>query len=60
VLSQPAALEQYAFVLSSRNIALKQALDTALREFRADGTLARLAKEYGVDRGADWPISLDP
>jgi cystine transport system substrate-binding protein len=60
VLPQPAALEQYAFVLSPRNFALKQALDEALQELRKDGTLARIAKEYGVDRGADWPISLDP
>ena len=58
VLSEPAALEQYALVLAPNNTVLKRALDLALRSAREDGTLERLMEKYGLNRDEDWPVML--
>jgi ABC-type amino acid transport substrate-binding protein len=58
VLSEPVALEQYAMVLAPNRRDLKQRLDRALKELRDDGTLAELERQFGLDRGEDWPIKF--
>ena len=58
VLSEPVALEQYGMVLAPGRSILKRELDRALRELRADGTLANLEREFGLERGEDWPINF--
>lgn len=58
VLSEPVALEQYGMVLAPDRMNLKQELDRALRELREDGTLATLERQFGLERGADWPIDF--
>lgn len=58
VLETPVALEQYGFVFSQENGDLKQRFDHALAEMRRDGSLAQLEREFGLDRGSNWPVRL--
>jgi ABC-type amino acid transport substrate-binding protein len=58
VLREPVALEQYGFVFSPGNARLRDQFDRALAAMRADGSLEALRREFGLDRGDDWPIDL--
>lgn len=58
VLREPVALEQYAFVFASHNARLRDQFDRSLAAMRADGSLEELLREFGLDRGEDWPIDL--
>ena len=58
VLSEPVALEQYGFVFSPANQHIKRQFDGALADMRADGSLAALQREFGMDREEDWPVDL--
>ena len=58
-LPEPVALESYALVIRKADVRLKRDLDEALASMRADGTLDRLQREYGLVRPDDWPIKLD-
>ncbi len=56
VLPEPAALERYGFVMAPDRTALKESLDTALRELEAEGIVDQLRARFGLKRPADWPI----
>ncbi len=56
VLPESVAVEQYALVLARGDTQLKARVDTALKELRDSGRLARLAQEFGLLRGPRWPV----
>ena len=56
VLPEPVALERYGFVFSPGNQNLKRKFDNALDGMREDGSLEALRRQFGLDRGDDWPI----
>lgn len=56
VLPEPVALEHYGLVMARDAHGLKLQVDRALELLRRNGTLERLRKEFGVDRGEDWPV----
>lgn len=58
VLSEPAALESYAFVLRLGRPTLKERLDAALDELEATGALDSLRFEFGVARDSTWPVVI--
>lgn len=58
VLREPVALEQYAFVFAPGNARLKDQFDRILARMQSDGSLEALLVEFGLDRGADWPVDL--
>lgn len=49
-LAEPAAFEQYAFVLRLGSLELKERLDRALYELEREGVLDSLRREFGVAR----------
>ena len=55
-LPEPAALEEYAFVLRLGRHELKALLDRALGELEEEGALDSLRREFGVIRDSDWPV----
>ncbi len=59
VLAQPAALEQYAFVMHPDRRKLAAAVNKALRSLRADGSAERIREKFRVHRDDDWPVKLD-
>ena len=59
VLTQPVALERYAFVLASGRDELRRELDRALYELETEGVVEELMKRFGVDRDENWPVDLD-
>jgi cystine transport system substrate-binding protein len=56
VLSQPVALERYAFVYSNGGGALKRQLDHSLEKLKKNGVVAELEARFGVRRDANWPV----
>ncbi len=56
VLSDPVALERYAFVLSKDRKDWKARLDAALEELEREGRVQELRDRFGVGRDEDWPI----
>jgi polar amino acid transport system substrate-binding protein len=56
VMSEPAALEHYGFVMRKGDLGLKEVVDHGLLEMRRDGSLAKLRAFYKVERDEDWPI----
>jgi ABC-type amino acid transport substrate-binding protein len=58
VLTEPVALERYAFVLPLASRDLKAALDSALDALERDGRIEELRKKFGVERGSDWPVAI--
>lgn len=58
VLSEPAALENYGFVMRKDDADLKRRIDAALRELESDGTIASLRARFNLNRPPDWPIKL--
>ena len=56
VLPDPAALESYGLVLRHDDVDLRRKLDAAIDAMEADGTLAELREQFGLDRPADWPV----
>ena len=57
VLSEPVALERYAFVLAADRADLKTRLDRSLAQLVQDGTVAKLRVRFGVERDAGWPVA---
>jgi ABC-type amino acid transport substrate-binding protein len=55
-LPEPLMAESYAFVLAAGREDLKYRLDLSLDALERDGRLARIAREFGVERDAGWPI----
>jgi ABC-type amino acid transport substrate-binding protein len=59
VLAQPVALEHYAFVLALGHGEWKRALDLALETLEGEGRVRALRVQYGLERGADWPVAIE-
>jgi ABC-type amino acid transport substrate-binding protein len=59
VLSDPVALESYAFVLASGRDEIVRALDRALSELEREGAIRELEARFGVARDADWPVRVN-
>lgn len=58
VLSEPVALERYAFVLAPERDELRRELDAALAQLELEGVLDELMARFGVARDEDWPVTL--
>jgi ABC-type amino acid transport substrate-binding protein len=58
VLAEPVALERYAFVFSRKSAELKDAFDEALEALEKEGRLEELRREFGVERGSEWPVAI--
>jgi ABC-type amino acid transport substrate-binding protein len=58
VLSEPVAMELYAFVLRKDRTAWKASLDRALAELEREGRVGELRVTFGVARDEAWPVEL--
>jgi len=56
VLQDPVATESYGLVLRLDDADLRHRLDAAIDAMEADGTLAELRAQFGLDRSASWPV----
>jgi ABC-type amino acid transport substrate-binding protein len=59
VLAEPAAMEEYAFVMRRNRLELKRRVDRALLGLERDGTIERIRAEFGVGRDDDWPVGFE-
>lgn len=58
VLAEPAALEQYAFVLAFGRAEVTTRLNQALRSLEQDGSVRALRAQFGIARDTAWPVHL--
>lgn len=59
VLSEPVALENYAFVLAAGKDDLRRTLDRVLTELEREGAIEALQARFSALRDEDWPVRLD-
>lgn len=60
VLPEPAALEEYGFVMGTDREELKPRLDVSLAALREAGLVADLRERFGLERDSEWPVRCRP
>lgn len=58
VLSQPAALKSYGFVIARGRVDLQSRINISLAALKANGRLKEIQETFGVARDENWPVKI--